>query len=77
MFYVPAVCLFLSFCGGIHLVEAKAAERSFLWQEVAQSWRAADVGRVGRVAFHKTGKETRKVLPEVKEVELNPSGVLH
>lgn len=50
-------------CMWIHLVEAKAAEGSFLWQEVAQGWRAADVGRVGRVALHKT--EGRKTTCEI------------
>lgn len=38
----------------IHLIEAKAAEGSLLWQEVAESGRAADVGRVGWVALYKT-----------------------
>lgn len=37
-----------------YLIEAKAAEGSLLWQEVAESGRAADVGRVGWVALHKT-----------------------
>lgn len=42
-------------CVCTHLVKAEAAERSLLWQEVAKSGRAADVGRVGGVALHKTG----------------------
>lgn len=47
----------------VHLIEAKAAEGSLLWQEVAESGRAADVGRVGRVALHETGgtRQGRKV----------------
>lgn len=43
-------------CVWIHLIEAKAAEGSLLWQEVAESGRAADVGRVGRVALHETAE---------------------
>lgn len=49
---VSVVCVFYVWT---HLVKAEAAERCLLWQEVAKSRRAADVGRVGGVALHKTG----------------------
>lgn len=43
-----------------YLVKTKAAERSFLRQEVAQSRRAADVGGVGRVALDETVRTQEK-----------------
>lgn len=54
IFHVSAWYVFFM-CEWTHLVKAEAAEGSLLWQEVAKSGRAADVGRIGGVALHKTG----------------------
>lgn len=48
---------------GAHLVEAQAAERGFLSQQMAQGWRAPNVRRVRGVTFHvAAGKSTRRAI---------------